>query len=384
MKKAGIKIENLHLSFGETEVLNGVSLEIKPGEFFAFLGPSGSGKSTLLRAIAGFGPKPKGRIMIGNKDILGLDPWKRNIGMVFQSYALWPHMTVRNNVGFGLRERKLPSKLIKTKVDAALDLVDLSHLADRMPNQLSGGQQQRIALARTIVVEPEVLLLDEPLSNLDASLRVQMRRELLRLQRQLGLTTIFVTHDQEEANTTSDRMAVLDGGVIQQIGSPQELYDKPSNLFVANFLGTANILEGKIEILGNNKRFLTKTGDSLSLSEGSSTVGNYIILRPQNISINHKKSKNSLPGKVRHSEFLGSQIRYIVTAGGTEIVIDQSHRAGQDWFANGTDVHLLVNTSTRGRYLDFQTDYLNKKFKPIIKQQFTTIKRIVVNNMVSN
>ena len=346
MKKAGIKIENLHLSFGETEVLNGVSLKIKPGEFFAFLGPSGSGKSTLLRAIAGFGPKPKGRIMIGNKDILGLDPWKRNIGMVFQSYALWPHMTVRNNVGFGLRERKLPSKLIKTKVDAALDLVDLSHLADRMPNQLSGGQQQRIALARTIVVEPEVLLLDEPLSNLDASLRVQMRRELLRLQRQLGLTTIFVTHDQEEANTTSDRMAVLDGGVIQQIGSPQELYDKPSNLFVANFLGTANILEGKIEILGNNKRFLTKTGDSLSLSEGSSTVGNYIILRPQNISINHKKSKNSLPGKVRHSEFLGSQIRYIVTAGGTEIVIDQSHRAGQDWFANGTDVHLLVNTST--------------------------------------
>ena len=346
MKKAGIKIENLHLSFGETEVLNGVSLEIKPGEFFAFLGPSGSGKSTLLRAIAGFGPKPKGRIMIGNKDILGLDPWKRNIGMVFQSYALWPHMTVRNNVGFGLRERKLSSKLIKTKVDAALDLVDLSHLADRMPNQLSGGQQQRIALARTIVVEPEVLLLDEPLSNLDASLRVQMRRELLRLQRQLGLTTIFVTHDQEEANTTSDRMAVLDGGVIQQIGSQQELYDKPSNLFVANFLGTANILEGKIEILGNKKRFLTKTGDSLSLSEGSSTVGNYIILRPQNISINHKKSKNSLPGKVRHSEFLGSQIRYIVTAGGTEIVIDQSHRAGQDWFANGTDVHLLVNTST--------------------------------------
>ena len=284
--------------------------------------------------------------MIGNKDILGLDPWNRNIGMVFQSYALWPHMTVRNNVGFGLRERKLSSKLIKTKVDAALDLVDLSHLADRMPNQLSGGQQQRIALARTIVVEPEVLLLDEPLSNLDASLRVQMRRELLRLQRQLGLTTIFVTHDQEEANTTSDRMAVLDGGVIQQIGSPQELYDKPSNLFVANFLGTANILEGKIEILGNNKRFLTKTGDSLSLSEGSSTVGNYIILRPQNISINHKKSKNSIPGKVRHSEFLGSQIRYIVTAGGTEIVIDQSHRAGQDWFANGTDVHLLVNTST--------------------------------------
>lgn len=346
MKKAGITIENVHLSFGETEVLKGVNLEIKPGEFFAFLGPSGSGKSTLLRAIAGFGPNPKGRILIGGKDVVGLDPWKRNVGMVFQSYALWPHMSVRDNVGFGLKERKLPSAQIKTKVDATLDLVDLAHLADRMPNQLSGGQQQRIALARTIVVEPEVLLLDEPLSNLDASLRVQMRRELLRLQRQLGLTTIFVTHDQEEANTTCDRMAVLDGGVIQQIGSPQQLYDTPDNLFVANFLGTANILEGTVEIDGDTKRFLTKTGDSLSLPDGSGAVGTNIILRPQNISMSHKKAKNSLPGKVRHSEFLGSQIRYLVAAGGTEIVIDQSHRAGQDRFTTGADVHLLANTST--------------------------------------
>jgi iron(III) transport system ATP-binding protein len=346
MKKSGITIENVHLSFGETEVLKGVNLEIKPGEFFAFLGPSGSGKSTLLRAIAGFGPDPKGRILIGDKDIVGLDPWKRNVGMVFQSYALWPHMTVRDNVGFGLRERRLPASQIKTKVDAVLELVDLSHLADRMPNQLSGGQQQRIALARTIVVEPEVLLLDEPLSNLDASLRVQMRRELLRLQRQLGLTTIFVTHDQEEANTTCDRMAVLDGGVIQQIGSPQQLYDTPDNLFVANFLGTANILEGTIEIDGTEKRFLTKTGDSLSLPEGSDAVGNNIILRPQNISMSHKKEKNSLPGEVRHSEFLGSQIRYLVAAGGTEIVVDQSHIAGQNRFETGDEVYLLANTST--------------------------------------
>ena len=244
MTKAGIKIENVHLSFGQTEVLKGVNLDIKPGEFFAFLGPSGSGKSTLLRAIAGFGPNPKGRILIGDRDVVGLDPWARNVGMVFQSYALWPHLRVRDNVAFGLKERRVPPQQIKSKVDAALELVDLAHLADRMPSQLSGGQQQRIALARTIVVEPEVLLLDEPLSNLDASLRVQMRRELLRLQRQLGLTTIFVTHDQEEANTTSDRMAVLDGGVIQQVGTPQELYDQPSNLFVANLLGIANILWG--------------------------------------------------------------------------------------------------------------------------------------------
>jgi len=242
----GIEIEDLHLSFGQTKVLTGVNLTIEPGEFFAFLGPSGSGKSTLLRSIAGFGPRPQGAIRIGGKDVVDLPPWKRNVGMVFQSYALWPHMSVRENVAFGLRERKVPGAEIARRVDEALDLVGLKHLADRMPNQLSGGQQQRIALARTVVIEPQVLLLDEPLSNLDASLRVQMRRELLALQRKLGLTTIFVTHDQEEANSTSDRMAVLDKGVIQQIGRPQDLYDRPDNLFVARFLGTANVLDGRV------------------------------------------------------------------------------------------------------------------------------------------
>ena len=343
MTRAGITIENLHLSFGSTEVLKGVNLDIKPGEFFAFLGPSGSGKSTLLRAIAGFGPTPKGRILIGERDVVGLDPWKRNVGMVFQSYALWPHMSVRDNVAFGLKERRVPSAQIKPKVDAALELVDLAHLAARMPNQLSGGQQQRIALARTIVVEPEVLLLDEPLSNLDAGLRVQMRRELLRLQRQLGLTTIFVTHDQEEANTTSDRMAVLDGGVIQQVGTPQQLYDRPANLFVANFLGTANILEGQVETEGDDARFVTKTGDTLDLPSGGS--GGNIVLRPQNISIQREASVNALKGKVLHREFLGSQIRYLVDAGGAELVVDQSHEGGQDWFETGAEVHLSANTS---------------------------------------
>ncbi|MFD2441834.1 ABC transporter ATP-binding protein [Paracoccus kondratievae] len=210
--KAGIRIEDLHLSFGDTKVLEGIDMVIEPGEFFAFLGPSGSGKSTLLRAIAGFGPTPRGRILIGDRDIANLPPWRRNVGMVFQSYALWPHMSVRRNVAFGLEERRLPAREIGPKVERALEIVGLLHLADRMPAQLSGGQQQRVALARTIAIEPQVLLLDEPLSNLDAALRVQMRRELLALQRKLGLTTIFVTHDQEEANTTSDRMAVLDKG----------------------------------------------------------------------------------------------------------------------------------------------------------------------------
>ena len=182
-ESVGITIDNVGLRFGNTEVLKGVNMEIKPGEFFAFLGPSGSGKSTLLRAIAGFGPTPSGRILIGDEDVTKLPPHKRNVGMVFQSYALWPHMTVRKNVAFGLEERRVPKNQIDDLVDEALDLVGLKHLADRRPSQLSGGQQQRIALARTIVVKPRVLLLDEPLSNLDANLRVQMRRDILALQR---------------------------------------------------------------------------------------------------------------------------------------------------------------------------------------------------------
>lgn len=255
-------------------------------------------------------------------------------------------MSVRDNVAFGLRERRIPAADIATKVQEGLELVGLAHLADRMPNQLSGGQQQRVALARTVVTEPEVLLLDEPLSNLDASLRVQMRRELLRLQRKLGLTTIFVTHDQEEANTTSDRMAVLDGGVIQQIGTPQELYDTPANLFVANFLGTANILEGKVETEGGQARFRTTTGDTLALPKGKTASGTDIDLRPQNITLQRDPGANALAGEALHREFLGGQIRYLIKAGGTEIVVDQSHRAGRDWFEPGMAVHLLANTDS--------------------------------------
>ena len=344
MKKDGITIKNVHLSFGSTEVLKGINLEIQPGEFFAFLGPSGSGKSTLLRAIAGFGPIPTGEIFIGERNIVGLDPWLRNVGMVFQSYALWPHMTVRDNIGFGLRERKLATSNIQQKTNEVLELVNLSHLADRMPNQLSGGQQQRIALARTLVVEPDVLLLDEPLSNLDASLRVQMRRELLLLQRKLGLTTIFVTHDQEEANTTCDRMAVLENGIIQQVGSPQELYDNPTNLFVAKFLGTANILTGSIETNGRNTRFVTTTGETLNLPTAAQS-GTQLVLRPQNIEIQKTSGKGTLKARVIHSEFLGSQIRYLVNAAGTELVVDHSHTPDGVWFENGTNIHLRPNTS---------------------------------------
>ena len=339
LTKAGIRIEDLHLSFGETKVLEGIDMVIEPGEFFAFLGPSGSGKSTLLRAIAGFGPTPRGRILIGDRDIARLPPWKRNVGMVFQSYALWPHMSVRRNVAFGLEERRMPAREIGPKVEAALETVGLLQLADRMPAQLSGGQQQRVALARTIAIEPQVLLLDEPLSNLDAALRVQMRRELLALQRKLGLTTIFVTHDQEEANTTSDRMAVLDRGVIQQIGTPQQLYDHPENAFVAGFLGTANILKGALQ----GADFVTEAGQRLPVV--APTPGaNRIVLRPQNIRI--AASGGEIVGKVTHREFLGSQIRYLVDSPDGQIIVDTQHSFGLPPYDEGAPGSLSIDSQS--------------------------------------
>ncbi|MBC8338373.1 MAG: ABC transporter ATP-binding protein [Alphaproteobacteria bacterium] len=331
-----VTIEDLSLSFGPTEVLKGINLTIEPGEFFTFLGPSGSGKSTLLRAIAGFGPMPGGRILIGDDDVTQLPPWTRNVGMVFQSYALWPHMTVRKNVAFGLEERKIPNKDIRERVNEALKLVGLLDFAERRPSQLSGGQQQRVALARTIVIEPRVLLLDEPLSNLDANLRIQMRRDILELQQELKLTTIFVTHDQEEANTTSDRIAVLDQGIIQQVGSPIELYDEPANRFVADFLGTANLIDGPLE---------TADGTSLFESDKNHTT----MFRPQDMDIQPLPGEAGpddvlLKGRVAHREFLGNLIRYNVTVGEHSLIVDDPHTTGRQAFAKGDEVALGLDT----------------------------------------
>ena len=344
---AGVVIEDLNLSFGDTHVLKGVDLTIKQGEFFAFLGPSGSGKSTLLRAIAGFGPTPSGRTLIQGNDIASLPPWKRDVGMVFQSYALWPHMTVRQNVAFGLEERRLPKREINERVEKALDMVGLLSLAERRPSQLSGGQQQRIALARTIVIEPKVLLLDEPLSNLDANLRIQMRRDIRDLQQKLKLTTIFVTHDQEEANTTSDRMAVLDQGVIQQVGAPIELYDNPANLFVAKFLGTANVITGAVLTEGDGVIFRTDKGMDIPLSQANAS-GRSIVFRPQNVDICTSVSRVTdahakISGLVDHMEFLGSIIRYSVNVNGDIVLVDHAHKLGEDVYGMGDHVDLLVD-----------------------------------------
>ncbi len=347
----GVAIENLSLSFGANQVLKGVNLEIEPGELFTFLGPSGSGKSTLLRAIAGFGPPPGGRILIGGDDVTRLAPWHRNVGMVFQSYALWPHMTVRKNVSFGLEERRVPAKDIPGRVDGALDLVGLLELAERRPSQLSGGQQQRVALARTIVVEPRVLLLDEPLSNLDANLRIQMRREILELQRELALTTIFVTHDQEEANTISDRIAVLNEGIIQQVGSPMELYDEPANRFVAHFLGTANLIDGVVRRTDGKAVFEAPDGTTFPLDGADVEAGTErtAMFRPQNLRIGAESEPSNgdrerLTGEVEHREFLGSLIRYSVRVGQHALVVDDTHQVGQSTFEVGESVVLGLET----------------------------------------
>jgi len=338
-----VRIDDLTIAFDETEVLKGINLVIEPGEFFAFLGPSGSGKSTLLRAIAGFGPAPGGSIRIDGEDVTNLPPHRRNVGMVFQSYALWPHMTVRKNVAFGLEERNVPTAEIHTRVDEALSTVGLLEYAERRPSQLSGGQQQRVALARTIVVRPRVLLLDEPLSNLDANLRIQMRHEIRVLQRQLGLTTIFVTHDQEEANTMADRMAVLNEGILQQVGAPIELYDRPANLFVADFLGTANVIPGSVD--GG----LFKADGNVAIPvRDAAPDGRALVFRPQNVVLRPATEpaiddNQRFEGRVVHMEFLGGIVRYAVEVGPHRVLVDESHQIGAAPIGEGEAVALYLN-----------------------------------------
>ena len=325
-------MSDVSLAYGSTQVLHAVSIAIEPGEFFALLGPSGSGKSTLLRLIAGFVQAQSGRILIGGEDVSRVPPWKRDIGMVFQNYALWPHKTVAENVAFGLEERRLPRDAIRTRVEAALQLVGLQDYGARRPGQLSGGQQQRVAVARTIAIEPKVLLLDEPLSNLDAKLRVHMRSELLALQRKLGITTIFVTHDQEEALSISDRVAVLDGGVIQQVGTPMDLYDRPANRFIADFVGTINMVRGRAMPAHDGVTFQSRIIGSLALRGASGDGDADIAIRPHALLLARRDaaadpSRVWIDGTVTMREFLGEFVRYAVAVNGVQITVDEPHFA---------------------------------------------------------
>jgi spermidine/putrescine transport system ATP-binding protein len=240
--------------FGATVAVDNVTIEVARGEFFSLLGPSGCGKTTSLRMIAGFEEPEEGRVVLTGQDIVGVPPFKRNVNTVFQSYALFPHLTVADNVAFGLRRKKIPKRDIKDRVKRYLDLVQLPGYDERRPSQLSGGQQQRVALARALVNEPAVLLLDEPLGALDLKLRKQMQLELMRIQREVGVTFIYVTHDQEEALVMSDRIAVMSQGKVEQIGFPEDIYERPATRFVAGFIGTSNIVEA--EVIGRVGKFL--------------------------------------------------------------------------------------------------------------------------------
>ena len=320
---ASVKLQNITKRFGDMVAVNEISLTVQDGEFFSLLGPSGCGKTTILRMIAGFSVPTGGAILFDDRDISALPPNKRNTGMVFQNYALFPHMPVFENVAFGLRARKIPVQQRRERVRDALELVNLAGLEDRKVTQLSGGQQQRVALARAIVIEPEILLLDEPLSNLDAKLRRETRDQIQKLQRKLGITTIYVTHDQEEALTLSDRIALLEDGVCQQIGTPYEIYNHPANAFVASFIGRSNILRGTI----------TKGGASLEIGDGMQMIlsdentefhqGESVVvaIRPETVILTRDGSSqpNTFEGEVRFRQFNGHIVEYEVSMRGINL-----------------------------------------------------------------
>jgi ABC-type Fe3+/spermidine/putrescine transport system ATPase subunit len=340
-----IRIEGIEKSFPGVHALENVRIDIAKGEFFTLLGPSGCGKTTLLRTIAGFYRQDEGRILLDDEVIDDVPPWKRDTGMVFQNYAVFPHMTVFENVAFGLKNRRLKPADIQERVARAIAMARLTGLERRTPDQLSGGQQQRVGLARAVVIEPRVLLMDEPLSNLDAKLRVEMRIEIRDLQRQLGITTVYVTHDQEEALVISDRIAVMKAGVVQQVGKPWEIYKSPCNTFVASFVGTMNFLEGEaadgVVAFGAHR---------LPLPAGVRASGKVTLcVRPEELSLAtggatspDRGHATLVPGTVRSCTFTGPLASYVLDCAGTPITIERHRPAVADLLPVGTAVQASI------------------------------------------
>ena len=355
MGAGSVRLEGVGKRYGETWAVRQVDLRIEPGEFFTLLGPSGCGKTTLLRAIAGFVAPDEGTIYLDEVDVTKVPPWKRDVGLVFQNYALWPHLTVFDNVAFGLRQRKVPRAGVADRARRALALVNLTGLEARRPSQLSGGQQQRVALARTLVVEPRVLLLDEPLSNLDAKLRVQMRLELLKLQQDLRITALYVTHDQEEAMALSTRVAVMAEGSVVQVGAPRAIYETPANAFVAGFVGTANLWPAEVVARqGDVVRLVLRGGIVLAapapepgLAPGTKRM---VCLRPEAVQVlpadalpglpaDSVTGPNRLPGQVHAVVFRGEDVLYEVKLeGGPTLHATVPNPKGRRLFARGDPV----------------------------------------------
>jgi spermidine/putrescine transport system ATP-binding protein len=333
--------------FGDSAAVDSVSLSVMRGEFLTLLGPSGCGKTTLLRLIGGFATPDEGRILLSGKDVTSLPPYRRNVSTVFQQYALFPHMNVFENVAFGLRLRRVSADELSSRVAYSLEMVRLSGMETRLPAELSGGQQQRVALARSIVLNPRVLLLDEPLAALDLKLRKQMQIELKGLQRKLGISFVFVTHDQEEALTMSDRIAVISGGQIQQVGNARDVYERPVNAFVADFIGLSNIFKGAVES-SDGQFYSIRVGphtvgarapDGSSSKEHGESVS--IMVRPERIQLLSPEADSGLCGKIQSQVYLGESTRWTVRLDdGTEIqVVEQnSEVAGAAAFGPGSDV----------------------------------------------
>ena len=334
---AAVQLQNVTKSFGGVQVINGISLAIEKGEFISLLGPSGCGKTTLLRIIAGLETATSGSVVIGGADCTGLPPEQRDIAMVFQSYALLPHLNVRDNISFPLRMRKLGSRKEQDeRVAEVLEMVQLGHLAARKPRELSGGQQQRVAVARAVVSQPQVLLLDEPLSNLDERLRESMQEELIQLHRKTGLTSIFVTHDQEEALSLSDRVILLNAGRIEQQGTAAALYARPATRFAASFMGSSNVLDVQID----DGRAVLADGAAMPVGEGASRRGPATVMfRQEDIRLFPADSTLGVPARVETRLFLGSRIRYVLRVGAHRV---HCLAGAAESFAIGDDLRVHV------------------------------------------
>ena len=349
MSAGQVRLENIGKRYGEIWAVRHVDLEIAKGEFYTLLGPSGCGKTTLLRTIAGFISPDEGAVFLDGDSVTHMPPWRRNLGMVFQNYALWPHMTVFDNVAFGLKERKIPRREIAPRVMEALEQVGLKGTEGRRPSQLSGGQQQRVALARTLVIQPRVLLLDEPLSNLDAKLRQEMRIELLKLQRDIGLTTLYVTHDQEEALTLSTRIAVMNFGKVVQEGKPREIYESPRERFVADFVCKSNLFSGTIirswdgllEI-HTDEGFEIKAAPPPGDQSPRESRKVLLYVRPEAIelveSVDEPPKLNRITGRVAASAYQGSLVEYEIESAERIIKVNETNPKGKPLFQRGDEI----------------------------------------------
>ena len=352
--KGEIELREVTKRYGGERVVDSVSATIRPGEFFSLLGPSGSGKTTTLMMIAGFAPVDEGRILLDGADIGDVLPQKRGFGMVFQNYAIFPHLSVFENVAFPLRARKMPDAAIRERVAGALDLVRLARFAARLPRQLSGGQQQRVAIARAVVFNPSVVLMDEPLGALDKNLRYQMQVEIKEIQRRLGMTVVYVTHDQEEAMNMSDRLAIMNNGRIVQVGPPSTVYEHPHDVFVARFLGEANLIEGAVD--GGAGEFASiRTAGGLPLrarsaSQAASGAKASLFFRPERVAISADPGAgagaadgdaNRARGRIVQVSFLGNILRYAVEIEpGQQVTVDVQNARGITPLAVGANVSL--------------------------------------------